>query len=178
MHCWELLHSCGRLTLAVQRPQSTVDKYATWKAETSAVYDCLGSGVLCEKLGYHAVPDRVSNKYVARRPPSPSKEHVKAAASPALGVPYAIEVDGTECLVAVHPNTFPYNVADDVEHNVLWSERRLPADVVEEQLGGLLGATPFLWYENAEALKSLPMVFHVHVFSKVVRGGQTAKDAS
>lgn len=43
-----------------------------------------------------------------------TSEHRKAAAAPVRGKPYAIEADGGECLLALHANTFPYNVADDV----------------------------------------------------------------
>lgn len=49
---------------------------------------------------------------------------------------------------------------------MLWSERRLTADTIKAQLDRLLAGQPFGWYENVEALKSLPDVFHVHVFSQ------------
>ena len=62
---------------------------------------------------FDAVSISETGKYRAVRP-EVTAEHRKAAAVPVRGVPYAIEVDGKECLVAMHSNTFPYNVADDV----------------------------------------------------------------
>lgn len=151
----------------LQRPQSTMDTYIRWKEETAAVYDELSSAVLCEKLGYHAVRCRDSKKFQAVRPPLPTTVSNDASSVPAFGAPYMVDVHGDQCLVAMHPNTFPYNVAPDVRHDVLWSERRLPAHMIKSQLEVLLGDNMFLWYENAQALKSLPNVFHVHVFSQI-----------
>lgn len=150
----------------LERPQSTIDAYGTWKTKATNTFADMGSAVLCEKLGYHARLDKEAKKYVAVRPPSPATEHLEAATTRQRGKPYAIHVDGKECLVAIHANSFPYHVSNEVCHDVLWSEHRLPADAIIPQIEAVLGGQPFVWYENVEARKSLPMVFHVHIFSK------------
>ena len=59
---------------------------------------------------------------------------------------------------------------------MLWSERRLTAATIKAQLDRLLAGQPFGWYENVEALKSLPDVFHVHVFSQAPASASAADD--
>lgn len=148
------------------RKQEVIDKYQVWKEQTATTFDCTTSSILCEKLGYNAAVCGTTGKYKAVRP----KMSDAGSGTPVAGSPYAVDdgKGGDPFLVALHPNTFPYNVEKDVRHDVLWSEKPLDHTTIKAQLSALLGTRQCLWYENDPSRKSLPLVWHVHVFSEEV----------
>ena len=65
------------------------------------------------------------------------------------------------------PNQFPYWVADGIQHWVLWSPRgplgaaAVRAAITEQRPAW---AAEAFWFENPPAAKTVPGIWHVHVF--------------
>jgi hypothetical protein len=67
------------------------------------------------------------------------------------------------------PNDFPYHVEPGIFHDVLWSNHPLDSDTVQELVNvkmNQLCRTKFIYFENPDQLKTVPGLFHVHVFSR------------
>ena len=65
------------------------------------------------------------------------------------------------------PNQFPYWVADGIQHWVLWSPRGpLSAAAVRAAITAQrpAGVRDVFWFENPPAAKTVPVIWHVHVF--------------
>lgn len=65
------------------------------------------------------------------------------------------------------PNAFPYWVAPEIQHWVLWSPRGpLTATEIREAIAVQrpAGVTEAQWFENPPAAKTVPGIWHVHVF--------------
>ena len=68
------------------------------------------------------------------------------------------------------PNQFPYWVADGIQHWVLWSPHGpLGAAAIREAITAQRPArvTEAFWFENPLAAKTVPGIWHVHVFLKI-----------
>jgi hypothetical protein len=67
------------------------------------------------------------------------------------------------------PNEFPYWIAPGIEHWVLWSPpsvgplsaAAVRAAITEQRPAGAKAGT---WFENPPAAKTVPGIWHVHVF--------------
>ena len=65
------------------------------------------------------------------------------------------------------PNAFPYWVAPGIQHWVLWSASGpLSVREIREAIAVQrpAGVTEALWFENLPAAKTIPGIWHVHVF--------------
>lgn len=65
------------------------------------------------------------------------------------------------------PNAFPYRVAPGIQHWVLWSLRGLlnTAEIREAiAVQRPAGVTEAQWFENPPAAKTVPGIWHAHVF--------------
>jgi hypothetical protein len=65
------------------------------------------------------------------------------------------------------PNAFPYWVAPGIQHWVLWSGRGpLSTREIREAIAVQrpAGVTRAQWFENPPAAKTVPGIWHVHVF--------------
>jgi hypothetical protein len=68
-------------------------------------------------------------------------------------------------------NEFPYNVSRDVEHWVLWHRtKRENMDCAERIIRRNFGSEA-VWFVNAPEYRTVPGLFHVHVFVDAARGG-------
>lgn len=73
---------------------------------------------------------------------------------------------GTKGPVLV-PNAFPYWVAPGIQHWVLWSrrgplsERQIREAIAVQRPAGIREAQ---WFENPPTAKTVPCIWHVHVF--------------
>jgi glutaredoxin-related protein len=63
-------------------------------------------------------------------------------------------------------NKYPYDIRDDVIHMILWSAENLSIEQVDKILKKTLH-NEFVYFINPQHLKSIPDVFHVHVFIKI-----------
>ena len=83
------------------------------------------------------------------------------------GKRFAVRIEAPEW--ACSRNAFPYDVAADVEHWVLWrnkaaSSMKLTAQQVRENFG-----RDAVWFVNVPAQRSVHGLHHAHVFVKRVR---------
>lgn len=65
------------------------------------------------------------------------------------------------------PNEFPYWVADGIQHWVLWSAAGpLSAEEIRVAVTAQrpVGVRHAYWFENPPAAKTIPGIWHVHVF--------------
>lgn len=67
----------------------------------------------------------------------------------------------------LRPNEYPYDLADDCLHLVLWSKKDLPQKAVMKYLHKKLGPRNFVAWTNILKNKSVNQVFHVHVICQV-----------
>lgn len=76
------------------------------------------------------------------------------------------------CLVGEQPNLryslqynpFPYNIAKEVYHMILWSNIPLDMTMVSRILNDEMTEQNYVCVEMPEAGRSIPDVWHVHVF--------------
>lgn len=65
------------------------------------------------------------------------------------------------------PNEYPYDVAKDIKHYVLWSITSLTREFIDDIL---LKTFPYckdmFWFEQTKEQKSIKEIWHVHVFVK------------
>eukprot|EP00741_Cyanophora_paradoxa_P001299 tig00000478_g1255.t1 len=62
-------------------------------------------------------------------------------------------------------NNFPYELAEEVTHHVLWSLDPMSPAQVRALLEGELRGRRWVFYENPPAKKTVPTIWHVQVFS-------------
>lgn len=72
------------------------------------------------------------------------------------------------CLI---PNNFPYTRLlqnlPKVKHYCLWSKKdRLFPEIIEQKIKKSFPENDFFWFENSEIIKSIPEIWHCHVFVK------------
>ena len=65
------------------------------------------------------------------------------------------------------PNNFPYSVKDNISHLLLWSEKELTYQEVNEILKSKLNGKEYIYFRNPEHLRSVPSVFHIQIFVKL-----------
>lgn len=63
-------------------------------------------------------------------------------------------------------NTFPYYVQEGISHKLLWSIKDLNDKEIREYLGKELFGLEYVYFRNPEHLRSIPDIFHIHVFIK------------
>lgn len=66
-------------------------------------------------------------------------------------------------------NAFPYNVAHNVIHYVLWLAKEddvVNKDNILVHLQTRFPNKPFVWFENVPERKSVPSILHYHIFVK------------
>lgn len=73
--------------------------------------------------------------------------------------------------IKIIPNNFPYlkltQHLGQVNHYCLWSKTSpLSNDQVEVEIKKIFPNKIYLWFENAQAIKSIPEIWHCHVFIK------------
>lgn len=61
---------------------------------------------------------------------------------------------------ALVPNKYPYWTTKDIQHWLLWSDRPLSAASVR----AILGDGEAVWFVNQPELRSVPGLWHAHVF--------------
>ncbi len=69
-------------------------------------------------------------------------------------------------------NNFPYTRLlqnlPEVKHYCLWSKKdRLSPEIIEQEIKKSFPNNDFFWFENSEAIKSIPEIWHCHVFVKI-----------
>ena len=72
--------------------------------------------------------------------------------------------------ISISRNNFPYNnllkfIPEKITHYCLWScQGKLSSDKVEELIKIKFPENDYVWFENAEYVKSIPEVWHCHIF--------------
>lgn len=75
---------------------------------------------------------------------------------------------GAPLIVKLVKNDFPYAVEEGVHHLVLWSNASLTSEQIKDYLDRhLLPQGEYVFFENPTHLKTIPGIFHVHVFAKI-----------
>jgi len=74
------------------------------------------------------------------------------------------------CLI---PNNFPYTRLlqnlPKVKHYCLWSRKgKLSPQIIEKEIKKSFSNNDFFWFENSEIIKSIPEIWHCHVFVKFI----------
>lgn len=65
-------------------------------------------------------------------------------------------------------NTFPYYVEKDISHKVLWSLEELNNDKIIKYLNKTLDKNiEYVFFRNPPHLRSIPDIFHIHIFCKL-----------
>ena len=77
--------------------------------------------------------------------------------------------DNDICLLK---NNFPYTRLlqnlPEVKQYCLWSKtRKLDKKVIESEVRKKFPKEPYFWFENSEMVKSVPEIWHCHVFIKL-----------
>jgi hypothetical protein len=70
--------------------------------------------------------------------------------------------------VIFRANDFPYHLEENIVHELLWSNAALSADEVREHVARHMqerARRTFVYFENPAHLKTIPGIFHIHVFS-------------
>jgi hypothetical protein len=76
-------------------------------------------------------------------------------------------------IIVFRPNDFPYNFEENIAHDLLWSNRPLDAETISEIIAEEMRKRKrkeFVYFENPAHLKTIPGIFHIHVFSKIEQG--------
>ncbi|KAI1433124.1 hypothetical protein GGR50DRAFT_538842 [Xylaria sp. CBS 124048] len=157
-HDWkELKQIIGDNNLSVlKRKPSDLRRYMTWTAETKAKY-----GSMTNYLLVHRLPQAWGS------PPF----------TPASSVPFADKLD--YCVLI---NDWPYGLAPDITHIVVWSRTTIDVDPETGDMTtearqtvsnfvkrffidklGHQGDTRVLWFKNWVALQSVRALEHIHV---------------
>lgn len=124
--------------------------------ETAAKYNQYRSDIVKEWV---SIEDVVKVKYLGAT--------VKETESGLKYASYPCDLNSDELRYSLHPNKYPYDVAKDVRHMVLWVNRpMLPPYQVNALLSMELGSSQFFWFEQDTNYKSVKGVWHVHVFVK------------
>ena len=63
-------------------------------------------------------------------------------------------------------NTFPYNVDEGISHKLLWSSKDLTDKDIVKFLNKNLFGLEYVYFRNPEYLRSIPDIFHIHIFCK------------
>lgn len=61
-------------------------------------------------------------------------------------------------------NTFPYYVEEGISHKLLWSIKDLSDKDIKKYLTEKLIGLKYVYFRNPEYLRSIPDIFHIHVF--------------
>lgn len=89
-------------------------------------------------------------------------------------------VEGVRVAVSFRKNDFPYDIAEEIEHWLLWiavDDENFPANtsswdlLTENAVSTLLGeyvpgASEYVWCVNPPELRSVACLPHVHIFSR------------
>jgi hypothetical protein len=70
--------------------------------------------------------------------------------------------------IVFRPNDFPYFIKDGIHHDILWSNETLDSDTIKEVVSEKmkqLERKEFIYFENPVQLKTVPNLFHIHIFS-------------
>jgi hypothetical protein len=73
--------------------------------------------------------------------------------------------DGKEKIVFTD-NNFPYYVEDNIDHKLLWSTKELDDVQITKLLKKNFKGVKYIYYRNPPSLRSVPSVFHIHIFVK------------
>ncbi|KAI8989943.1 hypothetical protein BDB01DRAFT_487125 [Pilobolus umbonatus] len=73
--------------------------------------------------------------------------------------------------VILLPNDFPYNVASDIKHILIWSLQPLNRDYIEDILNINYGSHLYEWvyFVNPPEIQSVRKLPHVHVFIRPLK---------
>ena len=63
-------------------------------------------------------------------------------------------------------NPFPYDVAEDVSHMVLWSITPLRKNMISKILDEKISNCEYLYVQLPKKHRSIPGIWHAHVFTK------------
>ena len=121
------------------RSQESQDKYDQNKIATKGVYKSTKDMILINKLNHKS--KKINNELVAIN-------------------------DENNLDINLVPNTFPYNIEENISHLLLWSEEDLTDKKVNEILKNKLNGNKYVYFRNPEHLRSIPSVFHIQVFVK------------
>ena len=61
-------------------------------------------------------------------------------------------------------NTFPYYVSEGISHKLLWSVKDLTDEDITTILKKELIGLEYIYFRNPENLRSVPDIFHIHIF--------------
>jgi hypothetical protein len=118
-------------------------------------YDTMYDHILCSKFKFDRVVDDVSGKWKA----------VVKEYTPPLG-----DLSEKKPMMVLLPNDFPYFVESGIEHWVLWKlQCNITQDDVDHAVQELKDKyhhgdeIETIWWENPQALKSLPDIDHIHI---------------
>ena len=78
---------------------------------------------------------------------------------------------------ALVPNTFPYNVASNIEHMLLWTSGTTPCSDPDAILRSC-GLTEYTYFENSPCNRSVKDIRHLHVFVKQNDQGISTGDSN
>jgi hypothetical protein len=66
--------------------------------------------------------------------------------------------------IVLTDNNYPYYV--EAEHKLLWSSKELNNDEVNNILAKKLFGKEFIYFRNPPHMRSIPNLFHIHIFIK------------
>lgn len=87
------------------------------------------------------------------------------AIAPTSQVPFIRSQETSHTLpYAMVPNSFPYHTQPGIHHYILWSMKSHSPTQIESIIRHTFGARPALWFVNEPCKRSVPQLWHAHVF--------------
>lgn len=85
---------------------------------------------------------------------------------------YSVKDNASVAKFSIRQNDFPYNIAGNVIHLVLWGERRLHRGEVEDVITSKItpSRSNLFWFEQDDEGKSVKGIWHVHIFYRAPAG--------
>ena len=68
---------------------------------------------------------------------------------------------------AFNPNGFPYSLAPDCSHQVLWALDEMKVADVDQLIKKSFPNKPFVWWRNCVGNQSIKNLWHVHIIIKM-----------
>lgn len=76
---------------------------------------------------------------------------------------YSAIYDGKN-MIKISENEFPYHIDDNIDHKLLWSTTDLTDVQIKRYLKQNFKNTKYVYYRNPPQQRSVPDVFHIHIF--------------
>ena len=148
------LHYLGRLESQQSFYRQSMNEMLS---EFNSISDC----VKHRRLGLKAVVDAKTKKLYC--PSDAMSDSILTADEP---------------LIRWCVNDFRYALTDDVQHCLIWSNRQLTSQQINQTLHQHVPSIDFdvLHFVNPVALQSIPDIHHVHVFARRKRNHSTSSD--